>query len=117
MLLFRGFNFGEGTIECLHREFMEELNTKIEVAEHYYTTDYFQPTTLIAEEKKLISIYYKVKLLAPINFTTKENPFVFDEAIEGAQIFRWVKINELNENDITFPIDKKVLGMLKQQKL
>ena len=28
-----GLEFGEGTIECLHREFAEELNLKIEVLE------------------------------------------------------------------------------------
>lgn len=31
------------------------------------------------------------------------------------QSFRWIKINYLNEDDITFPIDKFVAGKLKQQ--
>ena len=29
-----GLEFGEGTIDCVIREFMEELNLKIEVKEH-----------------------------------------------------------------------------------
>jgi len=32
-------NFGEGTKDCLRREFMEELNTEIDIISHYYTTD------------------------------------------------------------------------------
>jgi 8-oxo-dGTP pyrophosphatase MutT (NUDIX family) len=36
-----GLEFGEGTLECLHREFAEELNLKIEVLEHFYTQEDF----------------------------------------------------------------------------
>lgn len=108
-----GLDFGEGTIDCLHREFMEEMNTEIESIQHYYTTDYFQPTLLITDQRQLISIYYLVKLKEPFNFKTKEIPFDFDEDIEGSQIFRWVNINNINEEMITFPIDRKVITMLK----
>ena len=37
-----GLEFGEGTRACLEREFMEEMNLKVEVGDHIYTTDYFQ---------------------------------------------------------------------------
>lgn len=36
-----GLEFGEGTRDCLAREFMEELNLKVEVGKHIYTTDFF----------------------------------------------------------------------------
>ena len=32
-----GLEFGEGVTDCLHREFMEELNVKIEILEHLYS--------------------------------------------------------------------------------
>ena len=37
-----GLEFGEGTRDCLKREFMEEMGLKVEVGEHLYTTDFFQ---------------------------------------------------------------------------
>ena len=37
-----GLEFGEGTRDCLKREFLEEMNLNVEVGKHLYTTDYFQ---------------------------------------------------------------------------
>ena len=34
-----GLEFGEGTRDCLRREFMEELELKVNIVEHIYTTD------------------------------------------------------------------------------
>ena len=36
-----GLELGEGTRDCLQREFMEEMNLKVEVKDHIYTTDYY----------------------------------------------------------------------------
>ena len=35
-----GLQHGEGTLDCLKREFREELNTDIRVRKHLYTTDF-----------------------------------------------------------------------------
>ena len=35
-----GLELGEGTRECLAREFMEEMNLKVSVEDHLYTTDF-----------------------------------------------------------------------------
>ncbi|MEO8111148.1 MAG: NUDIX domain-containing protein, partial [Ginsengibacter sp.] len=37
-----GLEFGEGTRNCLVREFEEEMDLTVETADHIYTTDYFQ---------------------------------------------------------------------------
>ena len=37
-----GLEFGEGTRNCLKREFMEELELLVETGNHIYTTDFFQ---------------------------------------------------------------------------
>ena len=37
-----GLEFGEGTRDCLVREFKEELNLSVSVGKHIYTTDFFQ---------------------------------------------------------------------------
>ena len=36
-----GLEIGEGTRECLVREFMEEAALTINVGTHFYTTDFF----------------------------------------------------------------------------
>lgn len=36
-----GLELGEGLIDGLKREWMEELGQEIEVVEHFYTTDFF----------------------------------------------------------------------------
>jgi 8-oxo-dGTP diphosphatase len=108
-----GLKFGEGTIDCLKREFREELSSEIETISHYYTTDFFQPTTLLPTTMQLISIYYHVSLLQPYPFQTTEKRFDFPEIVDGAQCFRWLKIDELSEEDFTFPIDKKIAMALR----
>ena len=104
--------FGEGTIECLQREFMEELDTESEVISHFYTTDYYQPTKLLPSTMQLISIYYLVKAANSFRFRTSDVRFDFPEKVEGAQSFRWLSLDDLSEEEITLPIDKKVARML-----
>nr|WP_321451101.1 NUDIX hydrolase [uncultured Carboxylicivirga sp.] len=107
-----GLEYGEGTIECLKREFWEELNLDIEITSHFYTTDYFQKA-LFFEDVQLISIYYLIKADKWQNIKTTSK--VYDiQPTEGAQSFRWVSIDQLKPEDLTFPIDQKVAQMLKQ---
>jgi ADP-ribose pyrophosphatase YjhB (NUDIX family) len=110
-----GLEYGEGTIEGLKREFKEECNgQEIINIKHFYTTDFFQKA-LFYENKQLLSIYYIAELLYPYQFEISEKTFDFQDYKNGNQSFRWVKINSLNEDEITFPIDKFVAGKLKQQ--
>lgn len=106
-----GLEFGEGTIDCLQREFREELNIGIEVIRHFYTTDYFQKA-LFFEGMQLLSIYYLVHFSDTESLTTTNISNNIPEK-EGAQSFRWMAIEELNANNFTFPIDKKVAELLK----
>jgi len=107
-----GLEFGEGTIDCLRRECREELHQEIQNICHFYTTDFFQPTSLLSEPHQLISIYYLATLSEPEKLFTSRLRFDIPP-VEGAQAFRWVKINDLDEIEITFPIDKKVVALLK----
>jgi 8-oxo-dGTP diphosphatase len=108
-----GLQFGEGTLDCLKREFREELNSEILTMNHFYTTEFFQPTTLLPEIMQLINIYYRVTIRKPYPFNTTEKKFDFPETIDGAQCFRWMKIDVLSENDFTFPIDKVIVQMIR----
>ena len=60
-----GLEFGEGTRDCLKREFMEEMNLNVEIGDHIYTTDYFQMSAFNPEHQ-IISIYYFAKALEEI---------------------------------------------------
>lgn len=110
-----GLEFGEGTIECIIREFHEELNIPVKVEKHFYTTDFFVKSAF--NDTQVISIYYIVSTEKPENINTVDEAHRYEEKKEGAQIFRWLPLSELSENDFTFVIDKKVATLLKDNKL
>ena len=106
-----GLEYGEGLIDALKREFIEECNAEMEVIEHFYTTDFFCKS--VFNESQVISIYYIVRNIAPLNLNFKDNVFDFDSDGDILQAFRWKNIAELNEDDVTFPTDQKVIELLK----
>ena len=106
-----GLQFGEGTMDCIKREFKEELNSEIEIIRHFYTTDFFQPSAFDST-KQIISIYYLVKPVSEINFKTSEKRFDFSELKDEIQSFRWIALENLSEEEMTFPIDKKAAKIL-----
>ncbi|MCF6332292.1 MAG: NUDIX domain-containing protein [Draconibacterium sp.] len=107
-----GLEFGEGTIDCLKREFREECKgQEIKNIRHFYTTDFYQKA-LFYNNHQLLSIYYFAELQKPLQFKISEKPFDFDNLKKENQSFRWVKIKNLNEDEITFPIDKFVVRKL-----
>jgi 8-oxo-dGTP diphosphatase len=73
-----GLESGEGTRDCLKREFMEEMNLKVEIGDHIYTTDFYQRSAFNPEHQ-IISIYYYAKALVPITKTLRTKEFDFDE--------------------------------------
>jgi 8-oxo-dGTP diphosphatase len=107
-----GLNYGEGTIDCLKREALEEFDTTIEILGHFYTTDYFQPA-LFFENTQLISIYYRVRINNLPDIPVCVEPFLADE--KNPQYLRWVPLHQLDEVQLTFPIDRKVASLLKNQ--
>ena len=109
-----GLEFGEGTIECVIREFKEELNLNIEVVDHFYTTDFFVASAF-NPNSQVISIYYHVRALESINAKISETEFDFDPLKEDDQAFRWLKVDELHQNNFTFAIDKKVSLLLNRK--
>jgi len=116
-----GLEYGEGTRDCLKREFQEEMNLKVEVAEHLYTTDHFQQSAFHPDHQ-IISIYYKVNALENINVRISETPFDFNEAqiniykeTNETESFRLINWEDLFEESVTLPIDKIVVRIIKKQ--
>lgn len=114
-----GLEFGEGTRDCLRREFMEELNLEVEVTEHIYTTDFFQMSAFTPDQQ-IIAIYYFVKPLAPIMAPLRDRPFAFDErqmeiyrSTGETETFRMIEWTDFSGDALTLPIDKVVADMVK----
>ena len=114
-----GLEFGEGTRDCLKREFVEEMNLKVEVLEHLYTTDFFQESAFRPGDQ-IISIYYLVKALEPIAVRLSNLEFDFDadqlsryEKNNEIETFRFIAWNILSEESVTLPIDKVVVSLIK----
>ena len=114
-----GLEFGEGTRDCLQREFMEEMNLKVEIGEHIYTTDYFQMSAFNPEHQ-IISIYYFVNPLEEIKAPLRNKPFDFDEqqmkvyeATKETETFRFIDWHAFSAESVTLPIDKIVAGLIK----
>jgi len=105
-----GLEYGEGLIEGLKREFMEECSAEIEVTGHFYTTDFFNKSAF--NDSQIISVYYMVKNLFPLNLSFKIKAFDFDGDGDVLQAFRWLKLSEMSVDDFTFPIDKHVAKLL-----
>lgn len=97
-----GLEFGEGTRDCLKREFKEELNLEIEVLEHIYTQDFFLASRF-DEKEQILMIYYKVtaKDIAQLE--------ILDSDI---QALIWKDLNEVTTKNLSLPTDKLVLEMV-----
>jgi ADP-ribose pyrophosphatase YjhB (NUDIX family) len=115
-----GLEFGEGTRECLKREFMEEMNLEVLVGDHIYTTDFFQLSAFKPGDQ-IISIYYFVKALAPITAPLRQKAFDFDEsqlkvyaATGETETFRFIQRPDFSEESVTLPIDKIVARMIRE---
>ena len=108
-----GLEYGEGLIDGLKREFVEECSLEIEVTKHFYTTDFFVES--ICGGGQLISVYYLVKPMKELAFKLTDKPFDFKAQSEPKQSFRFAAIEELSVDEITFPVDKHVINLLKQK--
>lgn len=116
-----GLEFGEGTRDCLRREFIEEMDLKVEIGDHIYTTDYFQ-LSAFNPEHQIISIYYFAKALEPIKAPLRNIPFDFDkeqlkvyEEKRETETFRFINWADFSPETVTLPIDKIVASLVKEK--
>lgn len=111
-----GLEFGEGTLECIVREWQEELGQDVKVVEHIYTTDFFQ-ISAFDNETQIISIYYLVTPLSPFVAPVISKPFDFTvpEGISEMERARWINWEDFSSAAVTLPIDKVVADLVKQR--
>ena len=115
-----GLELGEGTRDCLKREFKEEMNLQVDVGEHIYTTDYYQ-ISAFNPDHQIISIYYFVNALEPIIAPLRIKQFDFDEdqmklyeEVQEIETFRFVDWHSFSADSVTLPIDKIVADIIKK---
>jgi ADP-ribose pyrophosphatase YjhB (NUDIX family) len=104
-----GLQYGEGLIEGLQRESMEEMNQNLKNIKHFYTTDFFQQSQFDSKDQ-LIAIYYKAKLTLKINNKLKV-------PIKDFPVFEWKKITDFSDKELHFPTDKFVFNLLKNHNI
>ncbi|GIR57550.1 MAG: hypothetical protein CM15mP65_01310 [Crocinitomicaceae bacterium] len=102
-----GVELGEGFVDALQREAKEEMGQHLNHITHFYTTDFFQRSSFDSSEQ-LISVYFKASLSQHLNNRLKI-------PVKDQPVFEWKTLVDLNEEDLHFPIDKKVLNMIKLQ--
>ncbi|MEY4603609.1 MAG: hypothetical protein RIT43_901 [Bacteroidota bacterium] len=103
-----GLEYGEGFRETLKREFREELDLEIEVGELFYFNEFHQPSAFDPRHQ-VHSFYYLVSSEEWTSIPTELH--VFAPTHEGEK-HRWVELNRLTSEHVTFPVDKIVVEEL-----
>jgi len=113
-----GLEFGEGTRDCLIREFKEETGLDVIIGDHIYTTDFYQPSAFRAGDQ-ILSIYYYVSPVSLSQLQTRSIAFDFkpEEIADKngqAEHTRWIPLKDLSEEAMSLPIDKIVINKILQ---
>lgn len=116
-----GLELGEGTRDCLKREFKEEMDLEVEIGEHLYTTDFYQ-VSAFNPAHQIISIYYLAKALEEIKAPLRNVEFDFDERelkmyreTGETETFRFIDWEKFSPYIVTLPIDKIVAALIKEK--
>ncbi len=107
-----GLEYGEGLIEGLKREFIEECEQEVEVLEHFYTTDFYIKS-MFRGGGQLLSVYYLCRFREDIKFKCISNRYDGIPPINDSIAFRWIPIDTLNVDDLSWPVDKHVVALIK----
>jgi len=103
-----GVELGEGIVEALQREAIEEFGQEIEMISHYYTADFFIQSAF--GDSQVIPIFYKAKFKAPIKFKISNIPFDFQGEIK--QSFRKLNLANISPEVFNFKADQAVVQMI-----
>ncbi len=97
-----GLEYGEGPVDCLVREFREELGLEVEVKESFYIQERFVPS-LAKNNKQIVMLYFMADILNPEALEIK------DSVILKAD---WVPVTEACP--LTLPVDRQMYEKLKR---
>lgn len=99
-----GLEFGEGTAQCICREFEEETGQQVSIMHHIYTTDFFVQSAF-KQTDQIISLYYRVHCK-----TWDQIPKQRAVQMPGMRAeffnFFWLPLTEIKAELLSFPVDK-----------
>ena len=104
-----GVEHGEGIQDALFRELQEELHLEISSADFFYFNEFHQASAF--DQSNLVAFYYIVNIQkAAVHLQEEGYTIPFEQEQE---LQRWKAVQELQKDELTFPIDQKVLEKLK----
>lgn len=98
-----GLEFGEGTADCLKREFKEELNLEITVNDAFYIQEDFVPS-LAKDGKQLLTLFF---------FATIKDLHNLEIIDKNIQEVNWIPLTA--NNPFTLPVDRIVFNKLQSK--
>jgi len=106
-----GIEKNEGIVDALKRELQEELDAEMLDSSFFYVNDFHQVSAFDTEHS-LVVFYYKVRVqsIEKLGISSYSIPFT-----EETEKQRWISLYDLQESDLTFPIDQVVLKKLKAE--
>lgn len=106
-----GLELGESTLNCLKREFKQELNIEIEVGNHIYTCENVVQNSF-NKSHQVLGVYYHIHT-SVVDFEKIQSSLnqvkIDDNSI--LQNRAWIKKDELT-NILTFEMDKEAANRL-----
>ena len=99
-----GLEFGEGALDCLKREFMEELGVKISQAKLVHVSEKYIPSAFKKNEQ-VIAVHYLVD--SDDSILNYEN--IQDTAVGESNLlsFKWHKLDSSLNDNLSFEMDKE----------
>lgn len=106
-----GLEFGEGVLDCLRREFMEEVSIEISEPELFYVNENFLASAF-HNAKQVVVIYYLVKStqVEEVQSGNPDHELLLKE--DEDQILYWCKLEDLVHEPIELPVDREVVQKL-----
>jgi ADP-ribose pyrophosphatase YjhB (NUDIX family) len=108
-----GLEWGEGPRETVVREFKEEAGVSVRAEGHFYTTDFFVPSSFHAR-MQVISLYYRVSCAQPETIPVAAQPYQAALPAPGDMVLFWQPRKSLREEQLDLPIDKHVCRLIKR---
>ena len=103
-----GLELGESVLDCLKREFMEEMGVEIIPSYLFHVTESVQVSSFYPEDQ-VIAIYYIVQCDEVENIKVSVDP---KEIPDRSEIFQWVKLSEFSKDMLTFESEKEAASKL-----
>ena len=102
----------EGVIDCVKREFMEEVQISLARTEHFYTTEDYFTSAFHPDNRQVLSLYYRVWTNAVDKIKTGNPDDVTQLQTNDAQVLYWAPLPQLDKEPVKLPIDRIVVDKL-----